>query len=303
MEDFIISNVQVYGLEESIKASKYPMAVDISKLDSDLTEMAIKLAQSDKGEGHDNWLNGIVVQFDLTYTIKAWTEAERYHFFDFVSSQSTMHRIAKFNLDESYIEYTDKRMIEIMNELVDIYNADPTPENYLKLLYSNPCGFRLTARMTTNYRQLKTMYAQRKNHRLPEWKWFCEWVKSLPKSHLITESSRKNVFTPNEYQKLAARTINGNLSTEEIAYHALHGMVGEIGELHSIYQKEFQGHEMDKEHVKKELGDLLWFVAEYCTAQQWWMEDIMKMNIDKLIARYPDGFDSEHSIHREAGDI
>lgn len=110
-------------------------------------------------------------------------------------------------------------------------------------------------------------------------------------------------MTPNEYQKLAARTIKSDLDPVEISYHALHGMVGEIGELHSIYQKEFQGHEKDQEHIKKELGDLLWFVAEYCTANCWWLEDIMQMNIDKLRNRYPDGFDAEHSLHRAEGDI
>lgn len=176
----LINDVQVYGFNESIKASKYPMSVDITKLSSDITKTAIKLASCDMGEGHDNFLNGIIVQFDLIYTVKAWTEAERYHFFDFVSSQSTMHRITKFDLDKSYIEYVDEFMIKRMKELVKEYNENPTPENYLKVLYSNPCGFKLTARMTTNYRQLKTIYHQRKNHRLPEWKVFCQWVETLP---------------------------------------------------------------------------------------------------------------------------
>lgn len=182
----LIDNVKVYGLENSIKASKYPMSVDLSKLNSELTPTVIKLAQSQKGEGHDNWLNGIIVQFDLTFTIKAWTEMERYHFIDFVSSQSTMHRITKFNLDEAYIEYTDSRMIEIMKEKVTDYNANPTPDKYLEILYSNPCGMKLTARMTTNYRQLKTIYSQRKNHRLREWHSFCDWIETLPYSELIT---------------------------------------------------------------------------------------------------------------------
>lgn len=186
MHKAIVSNVQVYGLEESIKRSKYPMAVDIDKLDGEITGTAIKLAQSAKGEGHDNWLNGIIVQFDLTMTVKAWTEAERYHFLDFISSQSTMHRITKFDLDEAYIEYVDPRIVEIMKEKVADYNENPTDEKYLQILYSNPCGFRLTAGMTTNYRQLKTIYSQRKNHRLPEWREFCKWIESLPYSELIT---------------------------------------------------------------------------------------------------------------------
>ena len=110
-------------------------------------------------------------------------------------------------------------------------------------------------------------------------------------------------MTPNDYQKLAARTINKKLTGYEQSMHALHGMVGEIGELHSIYQKWFQGHEMNYEHLKKELGDLLWFIAEYCTAKGWNLEDIMQMNIDKLHARYPEGFDEEHSLKRAEGDI
>lgn len=182
----IVNNVQVYGLDQSIKASKYPMSTDISKLNDELTPTAVKLAQSPKGEAHDNWLLGVVVQFDLTFTVKAWTEAERYHFFDIVSSQSTMHRITKFDLDDAYIEYVDSRMVLIMKELVEQYNADPTPGDYLRILYSNPCGMRLTARMSTNYRQLKTIYAQRKDHRLPEWHLFCKWIETLPYSELIT---------------------------------------------------------------------------------------------------------------------
>lgn len=97
-------------------------------------------------------------------------------------------------------------------------------------------------------------------------------------------------MTGNEYQKLAARTINQSLTFEEQKIHALHGMVGEIGEIHSIYQKMYQGHAFEVDHVKKEFGDLLWFIAEYCTAKGWSLDDIMQKNIDKLKARYLEGF-------------
>lgn len=111
-------------------------------------------------------------------------------------------------------------------------------------------------------------------------------------------------MTGNEYQKLASRTMGTGWSGEDYEYHALHGMVGEIGELHSIYQKIYQGHtEPDNEHYKKELGDLLWFVAEYCTARGFELDEIMQMNIDKLKARYPHGFEIERSLHRAEGDI
>ena len=175
-----ITNTKVYGLDESIIRAKYPMSVDISALNSDVTKGILALAGCEKGTGHDNWLNGVVVQFDLTYTVKAWTEAERYHFLDFVSSQSTMHRIAQFDLDKQYDEHTDPRIIEIVKELADKYNETKDPEDYLRLLMSNPCGFQLTAGMTTNYRQLKTIYAQRRTHRLPEWREFCAWIETLP---------------------------------------------------------------------------------------------------------------------------
>jgi hypothetical protein len=181
-----ITNAKVYGLDESIIRAKFPMAVDISTLNSDVTKGVHALATCEKGTGHDNWLNGVVVQFDLTYTVKAWVEAERYHFLDFVSSQSTMHRIAQFDLDNQYDEHTDPRIIEIVKELRDRYIETQSPEDYLWLLMSNPCGFQLTAGMTTNYRQLKTIYAQRRTHRLPEWREFCGWIETLPMSELIT---------------------------------------------------------------------------------------------------------------------
>ena len=110
-------------------------------------------------------------------------------------------------------------------------------------------------------------------------------------------------MTLNEYQELASRTINHENSPAEMEMHALHGMCGEIGELHSLYQKIYQGHTFDKEHAMKELGDLLWFVAEYCTACDITLEDVAKTNIEKLKARYPEGFDADKSMHRKAGDI
>lgn len=183
-----IKNVQIYGLEESIRASKFPMAVDTDKCTSEITERTISLGSVATGTGHDNFLKGIIVQFDWTFTPKCSVEVERYHFIDFVSSQSTMHRITKFDLDKAYIKYVDKVMINRMKGLVERYNAmtkeqqnsDEGKELYLKILYSNPCGMFLTARMTTNYQQLKTIYQQRRYHRLPEWQWFCDWCETLP---------------------------------------------------------------------------------------------------------------------------
>ena len=111
-------------------------------------------------------------------------------------------------------------------------------------------------------------------------------------------------MTGNKYQELASRTMDfENMSSTDQEYHALFGMSSEIGELHGIYQKGYQGHKKDEEHQKKELGDLLWFIAEYCTAKGWLLEEIMQLNIDKLKARYPEGFSADKSLHRKEGDI
>lgn len=95
-----------------------------------------------------------------------------------------MHRITRFDLDEQYIEYVDPLMIRRMKELIEEYNCiddeEDRKEQYLKILYSNPCGFKLTAGMTTNYRQLKTIVMQRENHRLSEWREFCKEIRQLP---------------------------------------------------------------------------------------------------------------------------
>ena len=195
-----ITNVKVYDLDESIIASGYPMRTEaeMREVEEKDIKRAINLSKAATAENgaHGQYLTGIRVAFDLTFSNKAWVEAERYRFLEFVSSQSTMHRITKFNLDEAYNEYVDPRVIEIMKEKVNeykeleaaIYPVGTDPDQierekkrkYLEILYTNPAGFELTARMTTNYRCLKNIYYQRRNHRLPEWREFCAWIETLP---------------------------------------------------------------------------------------------------------------------------
>lgn len=182
----VVNNWSVYGFSTSIVASKYPKAVDVDQCTSEITDTIKKLAGCAPGTGHDQFLTGIIVQFDLTFSLKAWTEMQRYHFMDFVSSQSTMHRITNFDIEGQCNEYVDADAIYLVKKKIYQYNQEPTPENYLRILYNVPTGFRLTARMTTNYRQLKTIYQQRKNHRLPEWREFCEWIEKLPYAWMIT---------------------------------------------------------------------------------------------------------------------
>lgn len=110
-------------------------------------------------------------------------------------------------------------------------------------------------------------------------------------------------LTGNEYQRMAMRTCSITDSTNGMLSHAVLGLNSEAGEVASLFQKEYQGHKLDPEHLKKELGDCLWMIAEACTAMGWYMEDVMLANIDKLRARYPEGFDPEKSLHRKEGDV
>lgn len=187
-----INNVNVYGLEESIAASGYPMAteimnlVDIKKAGEKSNERAKKLAKTAIGSGHDQFLTSIIVQFDLTFPLKAWVELQRYHFIDFCSSMSTMHRIINMDIDKYCNKYVSENIKSILRTYILEYKENPTEENFRKVIYNIPSGFEYTARLTTNYRQLKTIYSQRKNHRLPDWRIFCEWIETLPHSEYIT---------------------------------------------------------------------------------------------------------------------
>ena len=194
----VITNLSVYDLEESLVASGYAMLNDynIKDVEDEYVETcndlynyqdgcddlknnkhykrALRLAKAQLNSGHPNFLTGILVSMDVTFTNKVYVEWQRYHFQQIITSQSTMHKLSKFNLDEAFIEYTDPMIVERLKELQKQYNDNPTKENYLKLVYSCPSGLKLTARVTTNYLQLMTMYKQRRNHRLIEWQDFCK---------------------------------------------------------------------------------------------------------------------------------
>lgn len=108
----------------------------------------------------------------------------------------------------------------------------------------------------------------------------------------------------NEYQQLAMRTSNKTLNAELHLLNGALGLCGESGEVADMVKKNWmQGHPLDLEHIAKELGDICWYIAEAATAIGYDLETIMQMNIDKLKARYPEGFDTERSLHRQKGDI
>jgi hypothetical protein len=187
---FSISNSYVYGLERAVKASGNPMRTKIET--GEATEKDFKRARMlgslPNGSGHDNYLKGITVQLDVTAPLYWWKEAQRYHWFDFVSSQSTMHCLLKFDVAEQCVPETDPEILKRIAVLREEFNEIPDDEDHASerkakwrvLVASLPEGFCLGATMVTNYQQLKTMYLQRRGHRLKEWHVFCDWCASLP---------------------------------------------------------------------------------------------------------------------------
>ena len=196
--DFNIGKTSVYGLEFAVKASGNPMRTSLERSETNEKDFlrASKLGKCHPGEGHDNYLKGIVVEFDITAPLYWWKQAQRYHFFEYVSSQSTMHCLLKFDIANQCVKETNKEILKIAEKIKDEYNAIPDEEAEKKkekrreLVASTPCGFCLGATMVTNYQQLKTMYLQRKNHKLVEWHVFCDWCEKLPHFVELTGVSR-----------------------------------------------------------------------------------------------------------------
>lgn len=111
-------------------------------------------------------------------------------------------------------------------------------------------------------------------------------------------------MTVNEYQRLAMTTLNPELTKRDVLINSVMGLCGESGEAIDIVKKWMaQGHELDKAHLAKELGDIAWYLAEAATALELPLEDIFQSNLDKLRKRYPDGFDSQKSLTRPKGDL
>lgn len=119
-----------------------------------------------------------------------------------------------------------------------------------------------------------------------------------------------------KYQELAMRTNDGKCNERLVdsvqctfidvggMLNASLGLSGEVGELNDMIKKAvFHKHTINNDHVKKEIGDILWYVALMCDSFGFAMDEIMQMNIDKLKARYPEGFDTEKSLHRQDGDV
>ena len=189
-----VDNVRIYGLNESIIASGYPMQVDTFDMnkvvigDKDLKRVK-HLGNATPGSGHDCFAKGITVQFDLQVPEYIWRQLDRYHFIDYVSSQSKMHRILKMDIDKACNKYVLESTKTNLKSLIDLYNKETVDlakkELFNHIIANTPCGLMLTARMTTNYLQLKSIVNQRSNHKMQEWRLLCDYFKTLPMFDMV----------------------------------------------------------------------------------------------------------------------
>lgn len=208
-----ISNVKVYDLEESVIAARNAMRLAPPEYTEEefnkSLDRAVKLTDCGIKTGigcHSNYLVGIRVSFDITYPQYLTPEMQRYHFFDIVSSSSKMHRLCKMDLSKCCNKYVDPEIIRIEQKKIDAYNlciknepqnegerkewTDTAYKLFMEMVSNCPLGIELFMRVSTNYKQLQTIYAQRKHHKLKEdWGAICEMIENLPHSELILGSN------------------------------------------------------------------------------------------------------------------
>lgn len=173
-----VENLEVFGFERCVVASGYAMHETKDKK-TDYTKdikRAVNLAKPPSNSGHPNFITGIRVMFDLTIPVTMLVQVERYHWFDIVTCQSTMHKLNKFDLSNSFTDNTDSVIIERLQVLIDDYNREPNSVKFQVIADSCPKGIELKMLISTNYMQLRNMIQQRKNHRLDVWKEFCEYM-------------------------------------------------------------------------------------------------------------------------------
>lgn len=181
----------IYSVKDKILEERFQTAIRHIK-------RAYRLVDASKNSNdvkcHDNFLTGIRVSFDLVYPNYISPEMQRYHFFDIVTSNSKMHRITKMDFDKCCNEYVTQEVKDLMKKYIEEYNSledtgDMKYKAFMKVLSNCPQGVELFMRVSTNYKQLQTMYHQRKNHKLKEdWGAFCDAIKTLPFSEWITNS-------------------------------------------------------------------------------------------------------------------
>lgn len=210
-----IKNTRVYDLKESIISCRNAMRLEMPEYTDEEFEKGLvrakKLVQASKNgtvKCHDNFMTGIRVSFDMKYTQYITKQFQRYHWFDYVSSSSLMHRITKMDFSKCCNKYVTETSIKQMQELIDDYNkisnelvldgyVDEHEKNlyeaWMRVLSNCPMGAELFVHVSTNYKQLQTIYFQRKNHKLKEdWGAFIDWIETLPYAHELIIGDKKD---------------------------------------------------------------------------------------------------------------
>ena len=206
-------NVKVYDLKESVIASRNAMRIDMPEYNEEEfvkgLKRAVSLSKCGGGSGHSSFRKGIRVNFDMKYTQYITKQFQRYHWYDFISSSSLMHRITKMDFDKCCAKYVTQRNVDDMNEMVaeynDIQNSDEEGSinyyfnlrdgstieakskkealyyQFMMIIQNCPMGAELFVRVTTNYEQLATIAKQRRGHKLKEdYGAFFDMLRSLP---------------------------------------------------------------------------------------------------------------------------
>ena len=180
-----IDNWKVYDLKESVIACRNAMRITPAQITDEefnaSMPRAIMLANSPSGSGHQTFLSGIRVSFDIKYPNYISPEIQRYHWIDIVSSSSKMHRLSSMDMDTCFNKYVTDESKEQMKRLVKKYNENKSYDDFMVMLSNCPQGIELFMRVSTNYLQLRTLYRQRKTHKLKEdWGAVCEFIEKLP---------------------------------------------------------------------------------------------------------------------------
>jgi hypothetical protein len=189
-----VKNIEVFGLERALRASGNAMSIneiDTSRyFEPGDSKRGSLLGSVEPGKGHDHFLCGIVVYFDVKYPQYWISEAQRYHWFNIISSQSKTDRLIyianRDDFKDMFNKYVEKETIDKVKMYVDAYNISKSKgedayEWFMRALSNLPMGFEMWMTVKTNYLQLKTMYLQRRNHVMKEdWGSFTRMCDKLP---------------------------------------------------------------------------------------------------------------------------
>ena len=179
-----IHSIKVYGLKDALKSTSFSYRSEIPEIESiDLTERMVQVSKTlglkPAGMGEDKNLRFILVQFIVDASRYWWTEMDTYHFLE-RQSQGTLHCFKGFDFEDRKDENIDPIIWNRFKEIIQDFKDNPTKENRMRYKANLPEGFIITSALSTNYATLKTIYKQRHNHPIPEWKTFCDFIGSLP---------------------------------------------------------------------------------------------------------------------------